>query len=232
MPILRVSDQTLQITLTFLPSQKHNDLCIQSKSCFTPRQVGLNQDDRQLTVLIRAIQCISWETMKNSFLDRRFGHIDIKELAPDTQSDGFYENESGWRWLRTDGHINISQNLLPAKFLFELRCSSAKFYSQFPLVIGISVNQHSLPDIVFDADGQEKKIALYLPGNLVEADIKLNTNATFIPHEQKLGDDWRELSVQMGQITLLPNPVDLISYQPLILQSAEPNYYDLQKDPG
>ncbi len=189
------------VSMTLNASSQVSDVCLKSNSFFIPVNIGLNLDDRALSVLIRNI---SVNRQNENIEISKPNIIDCLDFIPDTELDGFYTIEEGWRWLRKEGHIRIIKELLPAKVSFKLNCSQKNFYSQFPFTVDIFINNEVAESFTFNESDLTKSIVLNLPYDEKGIDICLKTNSTFIPHSHKINDDFRELSVRLGELVILP----------------------------
>lgn len=217
-----------RVSITLPSFEKTSQICLKCNTSFNPLTLGINQDDRDLSVSLRNFTVTPLESTISlePIITPRL--IAVQEKAPDPELDGFYQNENGWKWLSKEGYISIPKNLLPAKIIFKLICNQAEFYSQFPLIVSISSGDKSITKLVFETSGEEKLVSLYLPKEKEDANISLKANATYTPFEHDLGEDYRELSVRMGHFMVLPYPIIEQNELDIHLQLGDRDYYDLQ----
>jgi len=119
---------------------------------------------------------------------------------------GFYEVEPGGiRWMSPSASIAVSNSILgePCVMTFDISCSAAEYYRQFPFEVTVTGNDQS-SRVVFNTSGQTHSMSFNLSRSTLPVVFNLTSTAYFVPNRARINEDIRQLSITLNNLSIKP----------------------------
>lgn len=163
-----------------------------SNKTFIPKSLGINEDTRELSIRIK--------DMKLESIAQR---IDFKDKIIQILS-GIYKD----KWTSNTVKIFIQKKDEEKTLDLIIKGEVPEFIHNFPITLAIFQGDRSIKSIVIEEYGD---FYIEVPFKDITFDtddcaiIKLNIDRTFIPQEQGISDDTRELGVLVHEVKIANN---------------------------
>lgn len=112
---------------------------------------------------------------------------------------GFHPPEDHFRWMTKNGTLEINARE-PMTLAFQLECSEAAYYANWPLEVNVSVDGRVQHRETFSQPRERKTIRLNLDARARR--VTLEASDAFVPADKRAGDDRRQLSVRISRLRL------------------------------
>lgn len=151
------------------------------------------------------------ENFDEKLLERIISHLGISHSenlslnggnAKFTQ--GFYEDEGGFRWIKKEGNIFLWGLSLdkPLSIKLALTCGNSGLYKQFPFAIDLYKDKKLFKSVHFERSGQIEQVEIPIEQEKSVANIFIKSEQVFIPSASGDSNDDREMSVQLSNLEI------------------------------
>lgn len=160
----------------------------------SPRSIGMNSDSRVLCLDMKEIGFYYFDN--KSFKNR----LDTSKSEKEVLSEGFYDYEDGFVWIRPEASLTIKNRTIAKKGL-QIELSIPNRIENLSPELRVIVNGIVLTRM----NTTPGDISIYYPPKAVSSfdglyDIRLEYDFSFIPKELEINNDTRELSLQVRYI--------------------------------